>query len=469
MIHTLPFEIAAKIYGYLSIDEATSVDIAHREGEYDTFHCGYSTFRPRNTIRDTKRQFFSSLFQDRISMNLYLGQHFSDSEGLLKCMLINDIYLSGSRALNYFVPGSIDDNSDWDFYSQSTGNEVFRFMEFMKTIGVKWMTSMEWFTEKLENDECVSGITAKQIKNLRAMMAANVPDKITFDAIHKLTVQSKIYENTDEEFTIKVKNSKGKDKIFIVRHDIYANFDIIYGTFSDHGKTQRIQLMIGSQGLQTIMRFYTSVVQCVITGFCAAHMYAKDAYNRQSRLWVAQENHPISAKKTKDSQEKYEKRGFVFYKSSLSTMEFPYQANVIFKRHLKDPDSHVIDYNTDGPWIDAESKHGDSDLSRFARHKRMKFYEFSWIQNGRDLSLSDYHNMAMEDAKDDAVRAFMQDLAGKQPDAERRRQMLHTMTQLAELTRQFRSLGDPIQNIMESQETMPSAYLNEFIKIGSRG
>ena len=467
MIDTLPFEIAAKVYGYISIDEATSVDIAYREAEYDTFHCGYSTFRPRNTTRDAKRKFFSDLFHDRISMNLYLGQHFSDSQGLLKCMLINDIYLSGSRALNYFVPGSIDNESDWDFYSQSTGSEVFRFMEFMKTIGVKWMTSMEWFTEKLENDECVSGITGKQIKSLRAMMLTSVPDKTISDAIHKLTVEAMIHGNIDEEPTIKVKNSKGKDKTFIVRYDVYASFDIIYGKLNSHGETQRVQLMIGAQGLQTIMRFYTSVVQCVITGFCAAHMYAKDAYNRQSRLWVAQQDHPISAQKTKDSREKYEKRGFMFYKSSLSTMEFPYQANVIFKRHLKDPDSHVIDYNTDGPWIDAESRYGDSPLSSFARHKRMKFYEFSWIQNGRDLSLSNYHDMATEDAKDDAVRAFMEDLASRQPDPERRRQMLDTMTQLAELTRQFRSLGDPIKDIMKSQETMPLEYLNQFIRLGS--
>jgi hypothetical protein len=465
MIDTLPFEIAAKIYGYISIDEATSVDIAYREAEYNTSHCGYSTFRPPNTTRDARREFFSNLFHDRISMNLYLGQHFSDSERLLKCMLINDIYLSGSQALNYFVPGSIDNDSDWDFYSRSTGSEVFRFMEFMKTIGVKWMTSMEWFTEKLENDECVSGITGKQIKNLRAMMVANLPDKTISDAIQKLTVEAMIHGNTDEEPIIKVKNSKGQDKTFIVRHDIYASFEIIYGTFNDHGKTQRIQLMTGAQGLQTIMSFYTSVVQCVITGFCAAHMYAKDAYNRQSRIWAAQESHPISAKKTKDSQEKYEKRGFMFYKSALSTMEFPYQANVIFKRHLKDPDSHVIDYNIDGPWIDGKSRYSDSPLSSFATHKRMKFYEFSWIQNGRDLSVSGYHDMAIETAKEDAVQEFMNSLANKQPDPERRRQMLETMTQLAELTRQFRTLVDPVQDIMQSQETMPPQYLSQFIRV----
>jgi hypothetical protein len=381
-------------------------------------------------------------------------------------MLINDIYLSGSRALNYFVPGSIGNDSDWDFYSQGTGNEVFRFMEFMKTVGVKWMTSMEWFTEKLENDECVSGITAKQIRNLRMMMISNMPNPITCNAIHKLTVEGRIHHITSEEFTIKVRNSKNKDKTFILRHDIYAKFDIIYGTFNDHGETQRVQLMVGAKGLETIMRFYTSVVQCVITGFCAAHMYAKDAYNRQSRLWVAQEEHPVSAKKTKDSREKYEKRGFMFYKSPFSTMEFPYQANVVLKRCLKDPESHVIDYNVDGPWIDAESRYHESDLSLFARHKRMKFYEFSWIQNGRDLSVNNYNDMAVNNAKEDAVQQFMNDLANTESDPERRHQMLHTMTQLAELTRQFRTLADPIENIMQSQETMPTQYLDRFIKAG---
>lgn len=465
MIHTLPFEIAAKIYGYLSIDEVTSVDIAYREAEYDTYHCGNVIHRSPFSSHATMREFFSNLFNDRISMNLYLGQHFSHSEGLLKCMLINDIYLSGSRALNYFVPGSIGNDSDWDFYSQSKGDELFRFMEFMKSIGVKWVTSIEWFTEKLENDECESGITTKQIENTHAIATTMSTNQNLLDVVNKLATEARDNNEKDEELEIIVKNSKGKDKTFIIRHDVYAMFDIIYGTFNNHGKKQRIQLMIGTQGLQTIMRFYTSVVQCVITGFCAAHMYAKDAYNRQSRIWVAQEDHPISAKKTRDSQRKYEERGYMFYKSSFSTMEFPYQANVVFKRCLKDPDSHVIDYNVDGPWTDTASRYRESNLLSLATYKRMKFYEFSWIQNGRDLSVSDYHNMDMENAKDDAVTAFIKDFASRQPDAEKSGQMLHTMTELTQLTRRFRSLADPVESIMQSQETMFPGYLDEFVKV----
>jgi hypothetical protein len=464
MIHKLPYEIVAKIYGYLSIDEVTSVDITYREADYDTSHHGYDHLEHIKGINQQKTIFFKRLFEDRISMNLYLGQHFSDSQGLLKCMLINDIYISGSRALDYFVPGSTDENSDWDFYTGTDNNQVFRFMEFMKSIGIIWLTMIDWFTEKLEDDECVSGITAKQIRNLHTMTLSDVGNRTVFNAIYKLAAEGEVYERIHEEFTITVKNSKGKDKTFILRHDIYANFNIIYGTFNDHGKTQRVQLMIGTELLGTIVRFYTSAVQCVITGFCAAHMYAKDAYNRQSRLWLAQQDHPISAKKTRDSRKKYEKRGFMFYKSSLSTMEFPYQANVVFKRHLKDPDSHVIDYNIDGPWRNSNSRYNDSELSSFGMQKRIKFYEFSWIQNGRDLSVSNYHDMNMENAKEDALQQFMKTLADKQPDSQRRQQMLSALRELSSLTRQFRALGDPIQTILQSQETMPSHYLDQFVK-----
>jgi hypothetical protein len=468
MIHKLPYEIVAKIYGHLSIDEVTSVDITYREADYDTSHHGYSHLEHIKGINQQKTIFFKRLFEDRISMNLYLGQHFSDSQGLLKCMLINDIYISGSRALDYFVPGSTDENSDWDFYADGNKDKIFRFMEFMTSIGIKWFTTMEWFTRILEDHNSLSSITMKQMKNLLDITSQIQCDKVVDDAIRALhdemiNTHDGIY---DEESEVVVRNSKGDNKRFILRSDIYSSFNIIYGTFNNHRKTQSVQLMADSSGIASIMEFYTSALQCGITGFCAFHMYAKDAYNRQSRLWIGPHE---PTRKMRESRKKYEKRGYLFYQSSLSTMEFPYQSNVVFKRRLKDPDSHVIDFNINGPRIDEISKYNQSRLTEFADEKRRRLYEFSWIQNGRDLMLDGYHSTDVESAKKDAIQQFIQKVANSQPDPEKKRHMLSTLRDLSSFTGRFRAIANPIQTMLDSQQKMPDPYLDEFVNLNISG
>lgn len=464
MISTLPYEIASQIYGYLSIDEVTSVDIAYKEENYIGTHSGCNTLYHTGNFDVPKIDFFAKLFSDRISMNLYLGQHFSDSEGLLRCMLINDIILSGSRSLEYFVPGSIGKNSDWDFYADGDKDKIFRFMEFMKSIGVRWFSAVEQFRMALEHEDSISSITERQIKNLQRITQTDTTDEVLVDAVRVLFDELHDSEIDDPygEIEVVVRNSKNNDKKFMVRNDIYSSFDIIYGVFDNHGREQRVQIMGNSHGIETIMEFYTSVLQSGITGFCAFHMYAKDAYNRQSRLWVKPTE---PTKKMKDSRKKYEKRGYVFYQSSLSTIEFPYQANVVFKRHLKDPDSHVIDFNTNGPRIDDVSKYNMSRIMEFASEKRRKFYEFSWIQNGRDLMLDEYHSTDIENAKKGAIQEFIQKLVSGQHDPEKRRQMLSTLRDLSTHTGRFRPIADPIQTILESQEQMPDKYLEKFVDL----
>jgi hypothetical protein len=454
MINTLPYEIASQIYGYLSIDEVTSVDIAYKQRDYNDTHHGHGMRLYRQDRDYANIVFFTKLFNDRISMNLYLGQHFSDSEGLLRCMLINDIILSGSRSLEYFVPGSTDEDSDWDFYADGNQDKIFRFMEFMKSMGVKWLTALEWFIEKLEDHATMSSITSNQVSTLLYIVSTESSNTIINTAVKRLfdRMEYESFAENSEEIEIDVKNSKGYEKTFMVRKDQYSNFNIINGTFNNHGKIQSVQL------------FYTSALQCGITGFCAFHMYAKDAYNRQSRLWIGR-SPDGPTKKMKDSRKKYEKRGYLFYESSFSTMEFPYQANVVFKRHLKDPDSHVIDFNTDGPRVDYDSKYNVSQFSEFVAEKRMKFYEFSWIQNGRDLMVDEYHITDIENAKKDAIQQFIQKVADSQPDPQRKRQMLSTLRDLSCHTGRFRAIADPIQTMLESQEKMPDQYLNEFVNL----
>jgi hypothetical protein len=404
-------------------------------------------------------------------MGLYLGQHFSDPQGLLKSMLINDVYLSGSRALDYFVPGSAEEKSDWDFYVGDNSDSIFRFMEFMKSICVKWLTAIEWFTERLENDGFESGITANQILGLQQVVHSTGLNNHISSAIHRL---SEFETDTDieeiEEQIIQVTNSKGKSKVFRLRHDIYAEFDIIHGRLTSHGHSQRIQLMVGTKGLETIMEFYTSAVQCVITGFCAAHMYAADAYNRQSRLWSGRLNHPTAVKKMNDSQKKYERRGFTFYKSLLPAVAFSYQLDVVVKRQLKDPDSHVIDYNIHGNTSRGlfDFTHENRQLIALTSAKRREFYEFSWIQNGRGLMVSTYYAESRHNAKYSAVSEFIDEIIRTYPEGDRgtltNRILKSTLTSMP-FGSSYERIGNAEQQVLEGEPNMPEQYLDQFMAL----
>lgn len=466
MLQELPTEILIKIYDHLSINDVTSLDIACRWEDYNSEFGGYGINMSGDPIAKARIRKFRKLYEDRISARLYLGHSFRDAEGLIKTMLMNDIYLSGSRALEFFVPGSTDENSDWDFYANSETGNVFRFMEFVKTTGVKWLTCMEWFTQKLENSQHTSGITVKQIGDLHSIVMSNESNDTVSDAIRKLGSSFGSDDQTDAmEATITVKNSKGDDKCFIIRHDIYSRFDIIYGTFEHHGRNERIQLMVGTKGLQTIMEFYTSALQCVITGFCAAHMYAKDAYMKRSILWCTDvEGHPTEQHKITQSKAKYRRRGFTFYNKDYRNLPYSYQSNVSIKRHLKDSESHVIDHKfamNSSP----RSRAVNEMMYRYISAKRSKFYEFSWIEYGKNLMVCDYHHQEKRDTMLSSVRTLLEDINDDDiPDTDVPQYFIDKARDL--------NMYDDEPNIVDRfralQPTGPEDFLFEYLPMRSR-
>ena len=60
----------------------------------------------------------------------------------MKSMVDTRSILSGSRALNYFVPGSCDENSDWDFYCTKL-NPRSEDPKHMKTSRLKQLKSLK--------------------------------------------------------------------------------------------------------------------------------------------------------------------------------------------------------------------------------------------------------------------------------------------------------------------------------------
>jgi hypothetical protein len=65
----------------------------------------------------------------------------------------NFVYLSGSRSLDFFVPGSTTENSDWDFYVPNDSMHVSAFLADMENIGVMWYSPLQEIVRLMEGEK----------------------------------------------------------------------------------------------------------------------------------------------------------------------------------------------------------------------------------------------------------------------------------------------------------------------------
>jgi hypothetical protein len=130
---------------------------------------------------------------------------------MLALMRNTGTILSGSRAVDYFVPGSCNSDSDWDFYCDDDENSVLAFALWSTCLGVVW----DPLVQAKEADEAEDGPYRK------------------------------------------------------------AGFSIARGTISTKEGSNPIQLMwkSGMSAAQSITKFHSTVPQCFISGFCAVSLY----------------------------------------------------------------------------------------------------------------------------------------------------------------------------------------------------
>lgn len=80
----------------------------------------------------------------RINPDSYLAQTFRSPRYLLAAMTDFGCVLSGSRALDYFIPGSASrSSSDWDFLVPCVESSVLGMMDALAHCGVKWDDPLE--------------------------------------------------------------------------------------------------------------------------------------------------------------------------------------------------------------------------------------------------------------------------------------------------------------------------------------
>ncbi|KAM4063824.1 hypothetical protein HRG_012524 [Hirsutella rhossiliensis] len=89
----------------------------------------------------------SQCYRARADPVAYLSASFKHPLTLLSAMFDTGCVISGSRALDFFVPGSARPDSDWDFYVPGYKESVVDMVNVLGACGVSW---------QLEGDKIVS-------------------------------------------------------------------------------------------------------------------------------------------------------------------------------------------------------------------------------------------------------------------------------------------------------------------------
>jgi hypothetical protein len=351
MIHKLPIEIISKIYTELSIKDARACTNAYYfKLNIDTI-VRYSLFysRHENAMRKMRQ-----ILEDRESIRIYMGESFPDSAELMERMTAYGAWVSGSRVLDFFTGGSIGSQSDWDFYIPTDTRKVVYFMEYMKTIGVTWMPTAEYYVRRIQCRDTGIVVPYRDLEFLARSNNLDIPDYIKESMIHIYEDDHDLenLQSSDHSYysLIMPDESESSIRVHTGTYGSISIDSIIRGKLSYRGTETNIQLILTgtekTSNLTAIRNFDLSIVQGAITGFMAFHMYSGHAYNRSGSIWVIDEANVIQCDITKGRVQKYQDRGFKLQDGSVTINENYLGADRLIIRHMGDPDTDIITYTT---------------------------------------------------------------------------------------------------------------------------
>ncbi|CAI6089235.1 unnamed protein product [Clonostachys chloroleuca] len=114
----------------------------------------------------------------RISPVSYLQRTFKYALMLLAVMFDTGCLLSGSHALEYFVPGSCGPGSDWDFYVTAYKESVADIVNVLKACGVTWHAETTRIEEELLRNKYVV-ISGSKLSSLGSWIKHMTPEAAT--------------------------------------------------------------------------------------------------------------------------------------------------------------------------------------------------------------------------------------------------------------------------------------------------
>lgn len=343
----------------------------------------------------------SQCYSSRADPVAYLSSTFKHPLTLLSTMFDTGCVISGSRALDFFVPGSARPESDWDFYVPGYKESVADMVNALGICGVSWQLEGDKIISTLRTTrtaivsrtvlECIhSWISSVEPKAVERMLGNEL--HAVMQAYRELKLQG---GTSSSRFKVTMAHD---DKINILpgrpprtpeSHEAdYTDisgraFSILQGQVCTGKGDQKVQLIIGSyySGIRSCMSFikdfYASHVQCFIGGWCAGHMYYRGASEKKATYWK-----PWPHRRTATHHQavsKYNNRGFEFTRAKDMGPT---------TRRLQDDESLFLDFGDMYRPFVRKSHHGLLDAWLTARRENID--GITWTEfDGRIFSMQD--------------------------------------------------------------------------------
>jgi hypothetical protein len=242
----------------------------------------------------------------RLSVEVYLEEGLADAKALLRAMCTRMVSLSGSRSLEFFVPGSCTPTSDWDFYIADIGKLVPMFLLETEAIGYTWLSPLEEVAMRIDEGSGIVSIPEntpsleflKQLRKLASERGLELARERDFSMEGRCCVRVTQRNLTlgkvgpEDEYPGNISQViMGKKR---VRGGSIAKINLVITGGNDYTNTKFLQ------------SFHSSCVQSVLTAHAACHMYGKMASERLTYQWPDN----MELDRDKAGAAKYVHRGF---------------------------------------------------------------------------------------------------------------------------------------------------------------
>jgi hypothetical protein len=228
----LPYDIISEMVSRMNI---STVDSLKREVSYK-----WDYSNPENN----KYKGVSDACENRKSVVKYLNKHFGDGAALLEAMSKYFVYISGSRILEFFEDGYVNNDSDWDIYVSTWPGHIIGIMQELEKLGVTWMSPKEEVSDLKAIGE---GSLIVDSAKFRHLLRSGC---FTAQGADMEELVNAVNNGDADNFTL---NFKDGDSSVVPneRGDGYTSdniYSIIRGKLLHKGKTTRVQLIVESRG-----------------------------------------------------------------------------------------------------------------------------------------------------------------------------------------------------------------------------
>ncbi|KAM0554137.1 hypothetical protein ACHAPJ_006936 [Fusarium lateritium] len=357
-------------------------------------------------------------YATRISTARYLSRAFKYPITLLAAMFDTGCVISGSRALDYFIPGSTTVESDWDFYVPGYKESVADMIRALSASGVAWDLEGNGIASALSRDGSVTIRRAvleslcSWILGLEQAEASDLMGETLYGVLsafqkiqgHEWAATYVANQHTDGRISLEPGEAdEPRTSEHAVSYPDSAGhpFSMIRGAVQTKEGLQSVQLIIGCHysGIRSclsfIKDFYASHVQCFISGWCATHMYYHHASSKNPIRWESSFSSG-SRVPVERAIQKYRERGYEFHRADAMEPTI---------RRLDDSEAFFVDF---GDIYRPFLRRSNLDLlDKWIIDRRKNLNGIHWVEFDRNIfDMSSSMDMCLRSQESYATAAY---------------------------------------------------------------